>query len=141
MNFNPWSQYSAPAIQPQTSPAPYAIQSGFVSVQSEQEARMYPVALDNSITFMDECAPYMYVKTMGRSRFDPPTFRGGAYDDGGSYGPGPGRGSGANRDSMGRYASEYRGGSYDGRGSYENRGSYNGGESYDDGMNSSYRGR
>lgn len=74
MNFNPWSQYSAPAIQPQTSPTPYSIQSGFVSVQSEQEARMYPVALGNSITFIDECAPYMYVKTMGRSRFDPPTF-------------------------------------------------------------------
>lgn len=74
MNFNPWSQYSAPAIQPPSNPAPYAMQSGFVSVQSEQEARMYPVGLGNSITFIDECAPYMYVKTMGQSRFDPPKF-------------------------------------------------------------------
>lgn len=49
-------------------------QTGFVSVQSEAEARSYPVALGNSITFKDENAPYCYVKTMGFSQLDRPTF-------------------------------------------------------------------
>lgn len=49
-------------------------QTGFVSVQSEAEARSYPVALGNSITFNDENAPYCYVKTMGFSQLDRPTF-------------------------------------------------------------------
>jgi hypothetical protein len=49
-------------------------QSGFVLVQSEQEARAYPVAPGNSITFKDESKPYCYVKTMGFSQLDRPTF-------------------------------------------------------------------
>lgn len=57
-------QMQQPAIQ----------QSGFVLVQSEQEARAYPVAPGNSITFKDENAPYCYVKTMGFNQLDRPTF-------------------------------------------------------------------
>ena len=65
---------------------PYAYQSqmqqqsqqiqtaGFVSVRSEEEARNYPVALGNSVTFKDENAPYIYTKTMGFSQLDRPTF-------------------------------------------------------------------
>ena len=49
-------------------------QTSFVSVQSENEARSYPVALGNSVTFKDENAPYCYVKTMGFSQLDRPTF-------------------------------------------------------------------
>lgn len=49
-------------------------QSGFVLVQSEQEARAYPVAPGNSITFKDERQPYCYVKTMGFNQLDQPTF-------------------------------------------------------------------
>lgn len=49
-------------------------QSGFVLVQSEQEARAYPVAPGNSITFKDESKPYCYVKTMGFNQLDRPTF-------------------------------------------------------------------
>ena len=49
-------------------------QSGFVLVQSEQEARAYPVAPGNSITFKDESQPYCYVKTMGFNQLDRPTF-------------------------------------------------------------------
>lgn len=49
-------------------------QSGFVLVQSEQEARAYPVAPGNSITFKDERQPYCYVKTMGFNQLDRPTF-------------------------------------------------------------------
>lgn len=49
-------------------------QSGFIPVQSEQEARSYPVAPGNSITFKDETAPFCYVKTMGFNQLDRPTF-------------------------------------------------------------------
>ena len=58
---------AAPPRQPQ-------IQQGLVMVQSEQEARSYPVAPGNSITFKDETAPFCYVKTMGFSSLDRPTF-------------------------------------------------------------------
>jgi len=49
-------------------------QSGFVSVRSEQEARNYPVAYGNSVTFKDETSPYIYTKTMGFSQLDRPVF-------------------------------------------------------------------
>jgi hypothetical protein len=60
----PVQQMQQPTIQ----------QSGFVLVPSEQEARSYPVAPGNSITFKDENAPYCYVKTMGFNQLDRPTF-------------------------------------------------------------------
>lgn len=54
---------------------PQQIQNGgFVSVRSIAEAQNYPVAHGNSITFKDESAPYVYVKTMGFSQLDRPTF-------------------------------------------------------------------
>ena len=49
-------------------------QGGFVRVQSENEARMYPVAPGNSVTFIDENAPYCYTKTMDISQLDRPKF-------------------------------------------------------------------
>ena len=48
--------------------------SGFVSVRSEAEARNYPVAYGNSVTFKDETSPYIYTKTMGFSQLDRPVF-------------------------------------------------------------------
>lgn len=60
----PVQQMQQPTIQ----------QSGFVPVRSEQEARSYPVAPGNSVTFKDENAPYCYVKTMGFNQLDQPTF-------------------------------------------------------------------
>lgn len=62
------------AQQNQPVQQPTIQQSGFVLVQSEQEARSYPVAPGNSITFKDETAPFCYVKTMGFSSLDRPTF-------------------------------------------------------------------
>ena len=47
---------------------------GFVSVRSETEARNYPVAPGNSVTFKDEISPYIYTKTMGFSQLDRPIF-------------------------------------------------------------------
>lgn len=58
----------------QQNQQPTIQQSGFVLVPSEQEARNYPVAPGNSVTFKDENAPYCYVKTMGFNQLDRPTF-------------------------------------------------------------------
>lgn len=60
--------------QAQQNQQPAIQQSGFVLVQSEQEARAYPVAPGNSITFKDESQPFCYVKTMGFNQLDRPTF-------------------------------------------------------------------
>ena len=49
-------------------------QTGFISVRNIEEARNYPVAPGNSITFKDETAPYVYTKTMGFSQLERPTF-------------------------------------------------------------------
>jgi len=48
--------------------------NGFVTVRSEAEARNYPVALGNSVTFRDENLPYIYTKTMGFSQMERPVF-------------------------------------------------------------------
>ena len=75
---NPMMQQQAQQAQQQAQPQqmqqPAIQQSGFVLVQSEQEARAYPVAPGNSITFKDESQPYCYVKTMGFNQLDRPTF-------------------------------------------------------------------
>lgn len=50
-------------------------QLGFVGVQNESEARAFPVALGNSVTFRDESQPNtFYTKTMGNSPLDRPIF-------------------------------------------------------------------
>jgi hypothetical protein len=67
------AQGQAQSQQAQGQP-PAIQQSGFVPVRSEQEARSYPVAPGNSITFKDETAPFCYVKTMGFNQLDSPTF-------------------------------------------------------------------
>lgn len=66
-NFYP--QYYQQTAQPMAQQ-----NSGFVSVRSEAEARNYPVAFGNSVTFKDENAPYVYTKTMGFSQLDTPLF-------------------------------------------------------------------
>ena len=47
---------------------------GFITVQSEDEAKSYPVAHGASVTFRDENQPYIYTKTLGFGQFDTPTF-------------------------------------------------------------------
>lgn len=59
--------------QPQQQPQ-QQYSSGFVRVANENEARMYPVAPGNSVTFIDENAPYCYTKTVDRSQLDRPKF-------------------------------------------------------------------
>lgn len=91
--FNPYAQQFAQQMfpaqqmqpqqmqqQPQPAQAPQQGQpqqiqnGGFVSVRSRAEAQGYPVAPGNSVTFKDETAPFVYVKTMGFSSLDRPTF-------------------------------------------------------------------
>lgn len=50
------------------------MRSDFVVVRSEEEARNYPVAFGNTVTFKNESEPYMYTKTMGMSQLDRPVF-------------------------------------------------------------------
>ncbi len=60
---------------PQNYQQPMQIQDGgFVSAPSEDFARNYPVRYGNRVTFKDETAPYIYIKTMGFSQFDNPIF-------------------------------------------------------------------
>lgn len=49
-------------------------QNGFIRVQNENEARMYPVAPGSSVTFINENAPYCYTKTVDMSQLDRPKF-------------------------------------------------------------------
>lgn len=63
-----------PQMQTPTQTTPPIQNGGFVSVRNEAEARNYPVAPGNSITFKDETAPYVYTKTMGFSQLDRPIF-------------------------------------------------------------------
>lgn len=70
----PLYQQQAQPVQPLTQPVQQIQSGGFVSVRSEEEARNYPVAPGNSVTFKDESGPYVYTKTMGFSQLDRPQF-------------------------------------------------------------------
>jgi hypothetical protein len=48
--------------------------NNLIAVRSEAEARSYPIAPGNSITFKDETAPFVYTKTMGMSALEQPRF-------------------------------------------------------------------
>ena len=68
----PNAQMQMAAQNQQTQPQ---IQNGgFIQVHNEDEARNYPIAPGNSVTFKDENAPYVYTKTMGFSQLDRPIF-------------------------------------------------------------------
>lgn len=69
MQYQPY-YYQQPMAQPMSP----QISNGFVSVRNELEARNYPVAYGNSVTFKDENAPYVYTKTMGFSQLETPKF-------------------------------------------------------------------
>ena len=82
--YNPYQQYQS-SFQQQIQNQPNFQQSqqqiqqqiqngGFVSVHNENEARNYPIAPGNSVTFKDENAPYVYTKTQGFSQLDRPVF-------------------------------------------------------------------
>lgn len=68
-NYNQTQQQN---IQPSTQIN--AMSSGFVRVQNENEARLYPVPPGNSVSFLDESQPYIYTKTVDASQLDRPKF-------------------------------------------------------------------
>ena len=68
---NAQNQQNQQAQPPQNVPF---LQSGLVSIPSEADARNYPVAYGQSVSFRDENAPYLYTKTMGFSQLEPPRF-------------------------------------------------------------------
>ena len=73
--FGGYQQMPTQQIQQQQQNVPPQIQNGgFVTVRSMQEAYNYPVAIGNSVTFKDETAPYIYVKTRGFSQLEEPIF-------------------------------------------------------------------
>ena len=84
--YNPYQQYQPSFQQQQQVPnniqpsfqqsqqAQQIQNGGFVSVHNENEARNYPIAPGNSVTFKDENAPYVYTKTQGFSQLDRPVF-------------------------------------------------------------------
>lgn len=72
---NSYSGYQSQQSYTMQAPQVPQIQNGgFISVRGENEARSYPVAPGNSVTFKDETAPYVYTKTMGFSQLDQPIF-------------------------------------------------------------------
>lgn len=63
-----------PMPQPQPAPVQPPIQSSPpVNVRSEQEARDWPIAPGNSVTFINDNAGYVYTKT-SLNQFDRPQF-------------------------------------------------------------------
>lgn len=81
--YSPMMPYNA-QIQPQDAfsqpqqmnpqGAQNRAQGGFIRVQSEEQARQYPVSQGTSVIFIDENAPYCYTKTMDMSQLDKPRF-------------------------------------------------------------------
>ena len=72
--FFPQYQQQAYQMPQQQASIQNQANNGLVPIQSEMDARSYPVALGNSVTFKDENAPYIYTKTMGFSQLDRPVF-------------------------------------------------------------------
>lgn len=70
--FNPFQGQNPVGYNQQ--PTQQIQNGGLVSVRSEDEARNYPVAPGNSVTFKNESAPFVYTKTMGFSQLDRPVF-------------------------------------------------------------------
>ena len=70
----PQQQMQAPQMQQMQQPAqPQQIQNGgFIVVRSETDARNYPVAPGNCMTFKIEGQPIVIEKSMGFSQFEAP---------------------------------------------------------------------
>ena len=58
--------------QPVQTQQPEIRQNGFIRVKDEAEVDAYPIAPGNSVTFIHETEPFVFVKTLGFSQFDHP---------------------------------------------------------------------
>ncbi len=61
-----------PVQQPVQTQQPEIRQNGFIRVKDEAEVDAYPIAPGNSVTFIHETEPFVFVKTLGFSQFDHP---------------------------------------------------------------------
>jgi hypothetical protein len=61
-----------PVQQPVQATQPEIRQNGFIRVKDEAEVDAYPIAPGNSVTFIHETEPFVFVKTLGFSQFDRP---------------------------------------------------------------------
>lgn len=61
-----------PVQQPVQAQQPEIRQNGFIRVKDEAEVDAYPIAPGNSVTFIHETQPFVFVKTLGFSQFDHP---------------------------------------------------------------------
>ena len=68
----PVAQMPQQMQQPVQAPQQEIRQNGFVRVRSEEEVDAYPIAPGNSVTFIHETEPFVFVKTLGFSQFDRP---------------------------------------------------------------------
>jgi len=72
-----YPQYTQQYPQQYQQPIPTPMQQqnmGFIRVQNENEARMYPVTAGTSVTFINENEPYCYTKSVDLSQLDRPKF-------------------------------------------------------------------
>lgn len=79
----PYSGQAVAPVAPQNGPIqtqpiqpaqPPIQNGGFIAVRGETEARNWPVAPGNSVTFKDETAPYVYTKTATYNQLEAPQF-------------------------------------------------------------------
>lgn len=71
----PYNYLYNPNYQPNYQQNYQQFTNGLVHVQSESIARNYPVAPGNSVTFINDTAPFCYIKTVGYMPTDAPDFR------------------------------------------------------------------
>ena len=71
--YNPY-QYGQNLPTQNLTPQNPQVQTPFVNVRSEAEARNFPVGFGNVVCFKDESSPYIYTKAMGFSQSDKPVF-------------------------------------------------------------------
>lgn len=79
MNYNAFYPYgyTMPQMQPQMQPQQNpqnSIQTSLLSIPNEQEARSFPIVPGNCLIFRDETEPCVYIKTLGFSPQELPTF-------------------------------------------------------------------
>lgn len=68
----PVAQMPQQMQQPVQASQPEIRQNGFIRVKDESEVDAYPIAPGNSVTFIHETEPFVFVKTLGFSQFDRP---------------------------------------------------------------------
>lgn len=70
-----YSQQTAPQYMPQQQSVPQIQNGGFISARSIEEARNYPVAPGNFVTFKIDNQPFVCEKSQSFSQLESPQFK------------------------------------------------------------------